>query len=150
MFLQATGVPQGSVLGPLLFNIYINDIAQNIQSTSKLYADDLKLSCIVNKENNCNILQNDMKELNKWCAENNLQLNLEKCFVMSFSNKLNEIANNYVINNQSLTKVSSFKDLVITYDSKLKFTEHVLDTIKKSSRMLGFVIRTARHFRNIE
>ena len=149
-FIQSSGVPQESILGPLLFNIYVNDIESNISSNISLYADDLKLRRTLNDIADCSILQDDINRIERWSIDNSLALNIEKCHMMSFTNKLHNIQFDYVLNTKNLSTLDSFSDLGVKFDSKLKFTYHYDSITNKAARMLGFLIRTARHFRNIE
>lgn len=86
-----------------------------------MYADDVKLFNKVEKLEDARKLQKDIDSLNDWCKENNLNLNVKKCFVMSTTRK--KVANvhmfNYNINSTPLNRTTSFKDLGITFDSKL-------------------------------
>jgi len=93
------GVPQGSHLGPLLFNIFINDIS-NVFKHSKflLYADDLKIFRRVETINDAHCLQQDLDNLNLWSETNKLYFNISKCHVVHFSRSMNVFTLNYSIN----------------------------------------------------
>jgi hypothetical protein len=84
---QGSGVPQGSVLGPLLFNVYINDIVTDLEFHALLFADNLKIYRQVSSSEHCVMLQNDLETIDKWCRQNNFSLNIGKCSVVSFSRK---------------------------------------------------------------
>ena len=80
-----SGVPQGSVLGPLLFVIYINDLPDGLENVFKMYADDSKVIAEVG-ENDCN-LQRDIIRIKEWCDKWSMCLNAGKCKIMHFGNK---------------------------------------------------------------
>lgn len=145
-----SGVPQGSHLGPLLFNIFINDINQ-IFKTSQfiLYADDTKIYKEIRSVEDCLSLQEDLNNLSAYCQDNFLFLNSNKCKVITFSRKRNNIVFPYHINGNKLEKVSVIKDLGVLLDSKLMFDIHICATTEKAYRMLGFVLRVSRDFRHI-
>jgi hypothetical protein len=83
-----SGVPQGSILGPSLFVMYINDLVkQTRHSRMSLYADDSKLFHTIKSEGSCRQLQCDLNNVVKWCNVWKLKLNLDKCHVISFTNK---------------------------------------------------------------
>jgi retron-type reverse transcriptase len=79
------GVPQGSVLGPLLFNIFVNDVVSCLNVKHLLYADDIKIFCRISSIDDCHRLQNNLLLIMNWCEVNNLQVNVAKCNVTSFS-----------------------------------------------------------------
>ena len=79
---MTSGVPQGSVLGPLLFLLYINDLPQNIQSKVRLFADDTAVYLTVNSQEDANTLQADLDTLQKWQLTWDMEVNPGKCQVM--------------------------------------------------------------------
>ena len=79
-----SGVPQGSVLGPLLFNLYINGITNGIKSDVLLFADDIKLGRSIKAAEDIIYLQEDLLYLEQWSDEWELKFNIDKCKVMSF------------------------------------------------------------------
>lgn len=144
-----SGVPQGSVLGPLLFIIFIDDIIEDLQCKSLLYADDLKLFTSINNIEDCIALQNDLQSLSRWCSNNNLHLNVNKCHIMSFTRKLSTTEYSYVLNNNELNRCNNFKDLGVLFDTKLSFTDHISDIIVAAYRNLGFIIRNSKQLVDI-
>ena len=82
-----SGVPQGSILGPLIFLIFINDIGDDLTSTTKLFADDCALYRQIKSSNDTKILQNDVNRLHSWSQKWHLPLNTSKCKVMNITNK---------------------------------------------------------------
>lgn len=147
-FTQLSGVPQGSVLGPLFFDIYINDIASTLKVDYLLYADDLKLMWPISSYNDCLVLQNAIHTVSKWCSDNKLQLNIDKCQIISFSRKLNTITFNYEIQKIYLQRSEQVNDLGIIFDSQLTFNPHLQYIMKSAFRSLGFLMRNCKNFRN--
>lgn len=146
-----SGVPQGSLLGPLLFVIFINDIATCFKHANVLlYADDTKIFMAVNNMAECQKLQSDLDNFVNYSNLNKLDLNISKCFSMSFTRKPNPINYHYTINNNLLSKVTSMKDLGLIQDSKLLFDKHIDKAVKKASKSLGFVIRSTHAFKSIK
>ncbi|KYB24594.1 hypothetical protein TcasGA2_TC030943 [Tribolium castaneum] len=150
-FITTSGVPQGSNLGPLIFLLYINDLADLLNQCSiLLFADDLKLYMEINSFQDSEILQECLKTLNIWCDKNRLQLNLAKCCVVSFTKKQNIINYPYEISNSVLNRVITVKDLGITFDAELSFNFHVREIVDKALKSYGFIYRNGREFTNIK
>jgi ribonuclease P/MRP protein subunit RPP40 len=120
-----SGVPQGSVLGPLLFNIYINDIVADLECRALLFADDLKIYSQISSMEDCVKLQDDLIKVNEWCTRNHFSLNIDKCTVVSYSRSAGTIIYEYTCGKTILPRSSFQKDLGVTFDVKLSFENHV-------------------------
>ena len=114
-----TGVPQGSILGPLFFNIFINDLFLSIdKSTLWIYADDNTLYTSGNDANAViNKLKQDFSKIFKWFYENFMILNLDKCYFLTLG--FQDVQPNFSYNNLTTKNVSEEKVLGITIDNKL-------------------------------
>lgn len=145
-----SGVPQGSHLGPLLFNIFIKDLSECLKNIPHLfYADDLKLYKIITDMSDTNFFQTKLQHLEDWCNDNKLELNVNKCHVISFSRKKSTLLHNYHINGTPLHRVNHIRDLGILLDVKLSFTCHFDQIISKAKKMQGFIKRRAKEFNNV-
>lgn len=99
-----SGVPQGSHLGPILFNVFINDISSCFQYSSVfLYADDLKFIRTIETSDDCVYLQKDLDSLIKWCENNKMMLNKNKCCYIKFSRKHKSVTYDYHINDHKIS-----------------------------------------------
>jgi ribonuclease P/MRP protein subunit RPP40 len=83
LFQQLSGVPQGSVLGPLFFVIFSNDMTDLLNVPFQLYADDLKIYNVIETNEDCLKLQRNIDLIQNWARTNNLLLNINKCNVVS-------------------------------------------------------------------
>ena len=144
------GVPQGSILGPLLFTLYINDLP-SVTKTCKviLYTDDTAI--IYSDKQKAQIekhLNNDMAIVKTWLDENKLTLNVKKTKSMLIGNKklLNEA--DYLdirLDMDSIEQVGEFKYLGVWLDSSLKFTSHISKMSSKISSAIGVISRVSRY-----
>lgn len=149
-FSPTSGVPQRSNLGPLLFNIFINDLPLLLSCYTLMYADDVKLYLAVKSTNDCAFLQRNIDIFTQWCHQNKLKVNAAKCKIMSFHRTKNPIIHQYFINNVLLQRTESFVDLGVTFDHKLNFDNHIEFTVKSAMRALGFVLHLAKDFCHVD
>lgn len=149
MFEATSGVPQGSVLGPLLFLLFINDLCESLSCSKLCFADDLKIYSCINTVGDCIFLQSQLNLVYKWCFNNKLNLNISKCKSVSFSRKLCPINFIYEINNEILVSCNSVKDLGIVFDKELSFRLHISSKVAEAMKAYGFIIRNCRNFSNL-
>ena len=145
-YLATSGVPQGSVLGPLLFNIFIDDIVTDLEVNCLLYADDLKFFDVVRDVGDCEKIQRNLDKISRWCLLNKLSLNTQKCNVMSFTLKSSTIVFNYTLEGTTLERPDIFRDLGVIYDKKLSFSKHIETIVCEAYRSYGFIARNSRDF----
>lgn len=144
-----SGVSQGSILGPLLFILMINDLPEVVEHAEcLLYADDLKLYTTVHNVADCEMLQRDINAVSQWSLDNKMEFNPAKCSVMSFGRKKSPVYFDYTIHGSMINRVTVIKDLGVTFDRKLTFHDHISTVAKQSFQRLGFVLRNARDFRS--
>jgi hypothetical protein len=135
-----SGVPQGSVLGPVLFLIFINDIDEGIRSRMWKFADDLKMMGRVTSKDDIEQIRKDIDKLVEWSEDWQLSFNLEKCKVMHIGSKNEE--NRYVMNGKDLKAVLEEKDLGVIVTKDFKVGRQCAEAAKKGNKVLGMINRT--------
>ena len=138
-----SGLPHGTVLGPLFFLIYINDISNNLSkgTTIRLFADDSLLYRSIKNEEGCRILQKDLNTLQSWEAKWKMECPPEKCQVLKITNKVKYVKYNYFIHNVKLLEVESAKYLGVIIDNKLKWQKQNTNVCRKANSLLSFLQR---------
>lgn len=136
-----SGVPQGSVLGPLLFSIFINDLPSHLTSSVRLFADDCIIYRQIRSTTDHAILQQDLECVTNWCTSWQMTLNTDKCKIMTVSRKHSNSLFTYSLNSVTLSRTSSYKYLGVYLTSNLSWAEHIQCITAKASRTLGYLIR---------
>lgn len=139
-----SGVPQGSVLGPTLFLVYINDLPDSIKSNVCLFADDTLLYKHIHTEEDCKALNNDLARLQEWEEKWLMEFNATKCQAMSITNKRKPIAYDYHLHEQTLEKVESAKYLGIEISNNLKWNKHISQIASKANKTSAFINRNLK------
>ena len=146
-----SGVPQGSILGPLLFVLFIDDIFQCIDSNTKisLFADDTKIWKQIHTETDCGALQKDIDAIHEWCVDNKMKLNREKCKALMITAAdttwLEELPLSkffYTIGNSIFDYAINERDLGVNVNIKINFEEHQASLINKAHQLFGITKRS--------
>ncbi|CAM5124383.1 unnamed protein product, partial [Natator depressus] len=132
-----SGVPQGSVLGPILFNLFINDLEKGVNSEVAKFADDTKLLKIVKTKADCEELQKDLTKLGHWATKWQMKFNVDKCKVMHIGK--NNPNYTYNMMRANLATPNQEKDLGVIVDSSLKTSTQCAAAVKKANRMVGII-----------
>ena len=142
-----SGVPQGSVFGPVLFIIYINDLPRDIIVFLFLFADNTKLMQKLISTISYNELQDYINRLIEWSKKWELKFNTSKCKVMYFGN----ISNSYTMLDSidKIRKMMEFitegKYLKIIINHNLNFSSHIVTQVKKANKIMGLIRRSYTH-----
>ena len=139
-----SGVPQGSVLGPLLFLLFINDLPDKIISKTRLFADDCIVYRPVYDHSDCTALQQDLDTLAEWEAKWGMAYHPQKCSVLSVSRARSPIRYPYKLKRHILEAEDSTKYLGVDLQTTLSWKTHIDRISTKANSMLGFLIRNLR------
>jgi hypothetical protein len=142
-----SGVPQGSVLGPILFVIFVNDlplVCANSNSSLYLYADDGKCFAVIKTLQDCEYLQSTLDAISSWSEQWQLPLSLEKCNVVSFHTSCTPITYNYSLSGHILDRQAAVKDLGILFTSNLNFSKHISNLCNAARSRAAIIFRCFR------
>ena len=146
----SSGVPQGSILGPFLFLLYINDLISSINCPILAYADDIKIFSEIKDISDCIALQSSLEKIDNWSKCNGLHLNINKCAVVRYSKCRIKVNFNYSVDSTDLKVVSEVKDLGVIFDQTLSFRQHVNYVYTSCLKLCGFIFRTCNDIKNIK
>ena len=152
-----SGVPRGSILGPLFFVIFINDLPDVVCSdnTIALYADDSKMFRVIDCDEDLIYFQEDLDKLHQWSQRNQMDFNTKKCKIMRITRKQVPFTNSVHMNDTVLEEVKEFKDLEILTDCSLSWNSHTDMITAKANRMLGLTEKNVQgsqgysHFKDL-
>ena len=137
-----SGVPQGTVLGPLMFLCHINYLPDCVKSQVRLFADDCLIYRQIKTQKDHQILQNDLKELEKWAAKWGMRFNAKKCYILSIRQKSSHF---YQLDGEILQQVDSNPYLGLTISEDLQWKTHITNITKKANSSLGFLRRNLKY-----
>ena len=140
-----SGIPQGSVLGPIMFVSFINDLPDIVDSTVYLFADDTKIFNVISEQKNKDTLQRDLQKLTEWSNTWLLRFHPEKCKHMHIGRRDSDPEYRYELLGRTLEKVSEEKDIGVTIDDQLCFNRHISDKVKKANSMFALLRRIFLH-----
>ena len=136
-----SGVPEGSLLAPILFSLFINDLPSTISSPCLMYADDVKIFRKISSPSDCYELQRDLDRLTAWSASWGLTLNPSKCRSFTATLRRAPVQITYNIGGTVLEHVDEVRDLGVLIDKKLTFTQHIDSIVRRGNRALGLLTR---------
>ena len=139
---MTSGVPQGSILGPLLFLLYINDFPLSVSCNTELFADDSVLYRKITTEDDCVKFQDDLLSAASWCELWKVTLKSEKCTSLHVTKSKCPLVHQYVMNDVNLSIVNKHKHLGIWIESSLGWDSHINYIVGKANRVLSLIRRT--------
>ena len=136
------GIPQGTVLGPLLFLCHINDLPDSVRSSVRFFADDCLLYRNIRTQQDHTILQEDLQKLEVWAKDWGTRFNAKKCYILRIKNKSQR---NYNLSGHILQQVQNNPYLGLQISDDLKWTTHITNVTKKANSILGFLRRNLKY-----
>ena len=139
---MCSGVLQGSILGPILFLLYVNDLPDAVtNSTVACFADDTKIFRRIDSITDAMLLQDDINNLQSWSMSSGLVFNEGKCKSISITRRSQPIHHLYSIKGKERALIPAEKDLGIWIASDLTWSKHILDRCARANKLLGFIKR---------
>ena len=120
-----SGVPQGTVLGPLMFLLYINDISENISSSIRLFADDCIVFRSISNNDDTTLLQKDLDEISNWAHVWQMKFNVSKCVLLRVTRNHSLFTSTYILNNETIQLSDTYKYLGVLLNSTLSWNSHI-------------------------
>ena len=140
-----SGVPQGSVLGPILFLIYIADIAEDIEANALVYVDDTKVNRRVKNEEDVELMQEDLQKIYQWGKRNNMDFNGEKFQVIRYGQDVDlKESTEYFAGDfdEVIERFTAIRDLGVQVSEDGTFLDHIENICRKARQKCGWISRT--------
>ena len=141
LVIWVNGVPQGSVLGPLLFLIFINDLTVAVTSKTRLFADDCILYRQIYNHDDSITLQQDLDNLAAWEKMWGMQFHPEKCISLSVTRSQKTFHTSYILKGHTLESVTTAKYLGITISKDMNWDTRINNITSKANKIIGFLRR---------
>ncbi|KAF7254387.1 RNA-directed DNA polymerase from mobile element jockey [Varanus komodoensis] len=135
-----SGVPQGSVLGPILFNLFINDMEEGVNSLLIKFADDTKTRAVATTEEQVLQIQKDLDRLWKWAGDNRVAFNVDKCKVLHLGHR--NSCHKYRLGDKWLESSTCERDLGVLVDCRLNMSQQCDAVVKRANATLGCIARS--------
>ena len=139
-----SGVPQGSVLGPILFLVYINDLPEELSSQVRLFADDMAMYLTVGGSDDEKVLQQDLDRLSVWEDQWDMEFNPSKCQVVQVTTSKTVINSVYTLHGQILEVVTSTRYLGVDISDGISWNSHIDRMTGNANRTLGYIKRNIK------
>ena len=139
-----SGIPQGSVIAPILFLIYINDLPNNLKSTVRLFADDTIIYMTISNGTDATALQQDLDKLSTWEETWQMEFHPQKCSALHITRSRNPKYKQYTLHGHILVKEDNAKYLGVVINKTLSWNNHINDVTKKAIASLSFLGRNLK------
>ena len=146
-----SGVPQGSILGPALFLLYVNDLPEaDLSSRVAMFADDTKLFSAITSQEDVASLQADLVNLEHWSSQSGLFFNQSKCKHQTITRKIVPLTSSYKLEDTKVTTTDCERDLGVWVSSNLTWKKQVCNQTSKANKSLGYIKRNTRFVKSTE